>query len=70
MNIEQVSEVAAQAVELETYWVQQCRTCGAEYATPGVSRLHVHQDGFKRVKRSRPKVASRISYQPGYGPTS
>jgi hypothetical protein len=60
-------------MELETISVRVCRDCGGRYTTPGVARLHKCQAGpggnFKTVKETREKAPSRISYQPGYGPT-
>lgn len=53
--------------ELETYTVKVCRECGAEYST-SASLRHIHQGNFKRVKRTRPRRESVISYQPGCEP--
>jgi uncharacterized membrane protein len=55
--------------ETETIIKQECRVCGAQYTSgSGAKRMHIHNDGWKRIKVTRPKTESVISYQPGYGP--
>jgi len=56
--------------ETETIIKYECRVCGAQYSPGPAKQLHIHNDGWKRVKVTIPKRESRISYQPGYGPSN
>ena len=71
-NREDCRRVAERAAETIKVRVRVCE-CGARYATPGVARMHKCKLGgagsFRTVTETRPKPESRISYQPGYGPT-
>jgi len=60
--------------EYEIVTQRVCRDCGAGFTTPGIPARHAqatgHSGGFRAVKVRRPKLPTRISYQPGYGPTT
>jgi hypothetical protein len=57
----------------ETISVKVCAECGAEYRTPGTIAMHhrvTGHTGTKTRKETRERTPSRVTYQPGYGPTT
>jgi len=64
--------VVSADIEYEVVTQRVCRDCGAGFTTPGIPARHAqatgHSGGFRAVKVRRPKLPSKISYQPGVEP--